>query len=61
MRGVPLETRFNPRSVLLNFKSFTEILFECAFVPLMILFYRIWLKTVSIASPKEHGKKRWET
>ena len=26
----------------------------------MILFYRIWLKTVSIASPKEHENKRWE-
>ena len=35
--------------------------FECAFVHLMILFYRIWLKTVSIASPKEHENKRRET
>ena len=35
--------------------------FEYAFVHLMILFYHIWLKTVSISSPKEHEKKRWET
>ena len=32
---------------------------EYAFVPPMILFYHIWLKTVWIASPTEHEKKRW--
>jgi len=47
---------------LLNFQSFTEKpVFDCAFGYPMILFYRIWLKTVSMASLKEHEKKRWET
>jgi len=39
---------------------FTEKpVFECAFVHPMILYYRIWLKTVLIAPPKEHevGKR----
>ena len=59
MRRVLLEIRLNPRSVSLNFQSFTEkLVFECAFVHPMILFYRIWLKTVLIAPPKEHVKKR---
>jgi len=26
----------------------------------MLLLYHIWLKTVWIASPKEHEKKRWK-
>ena len=61
-RRVHLEIRFNLRSVLLDFQSFTEKpVFECAFAHPMLLFYHIWLKTVWIASPKEHEKKRWET
>ena len=61
-RRVHLEIRFNLRSVLLDFQSFTEKpVFECAFAHPMLLFYHIWLKTVWIASPKEHENKRWET
>ena len=58
---VLLKIHFNPRSVLLNFQSLPKkTVFECAFVHPMILFYRIWLKTVSITSPKEHEEKTWE-
>ena len=34
---------------------------EYPFAHPMVLFYHIWLKTVWIASPTEHEKKRWQT
>ena len=41
--------RFNLRSVLLNFQSFTEKpVFDCAFAHPITLFYHIWLKAIWI-------------
>ena len=38
-----------------------NLFFECTVSHLILLFFHIWLKTLWIASPKEHEKKRWET
>ena len=58
-----LEVRINLLTVLLDFQSLTgKLVFECAFLHPMLLFYHIWLKTVWIASPKGlRGERREET